>query len=81
MDTGCTCTLVHAELCHRWSPGGTTMMTIDGQTFRCSGNACVRLTVPDSEIDAVDLQVMVVKQKPLGLDVILGIDSSHCWRV
>lgn len=51
------------------------MMTIDGQTFRCSGNACVRLTVPDSEMDAVDLQVMVVKQKPLGLDVILGMDA------
>lgn len=71
VDTGSTETIVHASCCMRWQPRITSVTTISGDTFRCTGVGEVSVETPAGL--CARLEALVVSQPPLGADVVLGI--------
>ncbi|XP_045101323.1 uncharacterized protein LOC123498225 [Portunus trituberculatus] len=57
--------------CMRWQPRITSVTTISGDTFRCTGVGEVSVETPAGL--CARLEALVVSQPPLGADVVLGI--------
>ncbi|KAF0313984.1 Protein PET100, mitochondrial [Amphibalanus amphitrite] len=72
VDTGCTDTLVYAGACSDWSTRPVNMMTVNGGTLRCAGTA--EITVQHQE-NRASLAALVVPDRPLGMDVVLGMSG------
>ena len=83
MDTGCTDTLVYAGRCQDWSPRTVKMTTISGDQLQCCGTGSIEVKTTDRR---VKLEVLVVPERPLGVDIVLGMNgitalgASACGR-
>ncbi|KFD46673.1 hypothetical protein M513_12441 [Trichuris suis] len=73
VDSGCTSCIVHAPCCHQWKRQHTTLRTISGDVLRCAGTGTVRLEPCEGHTVVVD--VIVSDRKPLGFDVVLGVNA------
>ena len=73
IDTGSTDTIVFASFCARWRPRRIDVTTISGGSLRCLGVGSVDVETPTGRRAALD--VLVVDQRPLGADMVLGISG------
>lgn len=49
------------------------MRTVSGERYQCDGSGPIRVCLPNGA--AADLDVLVVMEKPLGFDLVLGMDG------
>ncbi|KAG0730407.1 hypothetical protein GWK47_028329 [Chionoecetes opilio] len=76
VDTGCTDTIVHVRCCGQWQPRTTTITTISGETFQCTGVGSV--TVETSTDQLAKVHALVASEQPLGVDVVMvSLVSLH----
>ena len=72
VDSGCTRTLVHESVCRRWRGGAVRVVTVSGEQLECAGTSDVSIAVSSC---AVEVSALVVRERPLGFGVILGMDA------
>lgn len=75
VDTGSTETIVHASCCMRWQPRITSVTTISGDTFRCTGVGEVSVETPAGL--CARLEALVVSQPPLARMLYLASQASR----
>ena len=73
IDSGCSRCIAHAQYCASWTVKIVDVMTVNGQRQRCEGVGRLQLCVCNG--DSVVVDVYVVDFKPLGFEVILGING------
>ena len=71
VDTGCTDTIVHVDCCKEWRPHRVPITTMSGDRLCCRGVGRVSVRLPDGH--EAQLEVLVVEEKPMGVDVVLGM--------
>lgn len=72
IDTGCSMSIVHLSCCSHWSEKKVDLLTINGERQQCVGVGNVNVSTHDGI--SVDIDVLVVKFRPLNFDVILGMN-------
>lgn len=73
VDTGCTDTVVHQVRCTHWDPQRTQLVTLGRNAISCSGRGYVKIQL--NEGSQANVEVLTVKDAPLGFDVILGMNG------
>ncbi|CAE1328869.1 unnamed protein product [Acanthosepion pharaonis] len=73
VDTGCSRSIVSADRCVTWSSQQIEIRTIDGVSRACCGVGTVSILTDGGNHAKVD--VLVARQRPLGYDLLLGIDA------
>ena len=73
IDTGCSRSIVHASVCVNWKRQRENIFTVSGERSECDGVGQVSVELEDGT-KAV-FSALVVREKPLGLDLILGMDG------
>lgn len=73
IDTGCTDTIVYGPCCMQWRPQTINIMTISGGSFQCAGVGSVTVETPTGQ--RAHMNVLVACERPLGVDVVLGISG------
>jgi len=73
VDTGCSKTIVSTNYCRAWSKRDMDITTIDGTSKACCGVGVV--TIHTGKGDSAKIDVLVTRGKPLGYDLLLGIDA------
>ena len=73
IDTGSTDTIVYAPFCARWCPQRTEVTTISGGSLRCCGVGSVDVETPEGR--RASLEALVVDQRPLGAEMVLGMSG------
>ena len=71
IDTGCTDNIVYSPVCTQWRPERVTVTTISGDPFTCSGKGTVAVQTPSGQ--HADVEVLVVSERPMGADMIIGM--------
>ena len=71
VDTGSTDNIIYAPLCAGWRRRLVRVTTISGGELRCSGVGTVTVEAPTGH--RASLEVLVVEERPLGVDVVLGV--------
>ena len=71
VDTGSTDNIVYAPLCSRWAPRVVRVTTISGDELKCSGVGHVTVEAPTGH--RASLEALVVEERPLGVDMVLGV--------
>ena len=71
VDSGCTDNLVHASVCRPWRRQRTTVTTMSGDSFSCSGVG--RALVRTATSQSAEVDVLVLESRPMGVDMVLGI--------
>ena len=71
IDTGSTDTIIYAQLCAHWRPRLVRVTTTSGDELRCSGVSSVTVEAPTGH--RASLEALVVEQRPLGVDMVLGV--------
>ncbi|CAE1163005.1 CYP4B1 [Acanthosepion pharaonis] len=73
VDTGCSRSIVSADRCVTWNSQQIEIRTIDGVSRACCGVGTVSVLTDGGSHAKVD--VLVARQRPLGYDLLLGIDA------
>ena len=73
IDTRSTDTIVYAPFCTRWRPQRIDVTTISGGSLRCRGPGSVDIETPTGR--RVSLEALVVDQRPLGVETVLGMSG------
>ena len=73
IDTGCSRTIVDADRCCSWRKAGVNVETFGGTSRACCGVGIVSISTDEG--DSAKIDVLVVRGKPLGFDLLLGIDA------
>ncbi|KRX11860.1 hypothetical protein T07_3627, partial [Trichinella nelsoni] len=73
VDTGCSVCVAHASCCRSWRKEDVTITTMCGQAMGCEGTGVVQLR-PRGK-GPIEVEVIVVRSKPLGYDLILGMNG------
>ena len=77
IDTGCTRSIVHVSVCRKWERRSVSVVTVSGQQLKCAGTAEVDVEVPG--LRPVMVSALVVEERPLGFNVILGMDGVEAF--
>ena len=72
IDTGCSQTIVHADRCQSWRKANVDVETIGGTSRVCCGVGVVSISTDEG--NSVRIDVLVVHGKPLGFDLLLGVN-------
>ena len=72
VDTGCTDSLVYRAVCSQWSDSAVQLTAVNGSTLQCCGETELWVTVQGMRRK---LRALVVEERPLGMEMILGMDS------
>uniref|UniRef100_A0A5S6Q0Q8 Retropepsins domain-containing protein n=1 Tax=Trichuris muris TaxID=70415 RepID=A0A5S6Q0Q8_TRIMR len=75
VDTGCSKCVAYVACCKNWKKRRVSMITVDGKELRCEGKGIVHLQPPGCGSGQVSVEVIVVSTKPLGFDLILGMNA------
>ena len=73
IDTGSTDTIIFAPLCARWHRRRVDVTTISGGCLPCRGVGSVEVETPSGR--RAVLEALVVDQRPLGADMVLGMSG------
>ena len=73
VDTGCSQSILSASRCRAWNGQRIRLRTIDGVSQACCGIGTVTI-LTDGGVQA-KVNVLVARGKPLGYDLLLGIDA------
>ncbi|KRY07334.1 Pol polyprotein, partial [Trichinella patagoniensis] len=73
VDTGCSVCVAHASCCRSWREEDVAITTMCGRAMRCEGSGVVQLR-PHGK-GPIEVEVIVVRSKPLGYDLILGMNG------
>lgn len=73
IDTGSTDTIICAAFCAQWCPRRVDVTTISGGSLRCRGVSSVEVETPTGR--RAVLEALVVDQRPLGADMVLGMSG------
>ncbi|CAE1309081.1 unnamed protein product [Acanthosepion pharaonis] len=71
VDTGCSRSIVSADRCVTWSSQQMEIRMIDGVSWACCGVGTVSVLADGGN----HAKVLVARQRPLGYDLLLGIDA------
>ena len=72
VDSGCSCSVIFAPLCESWVRDHVSLVTVSGERSVCEGKGRVRVDVAGK---SVVVKVLVVSYKPMGVDLILGMNG------
>ncbi|KAF0293882.1 Intracisternal A-particle Pol-related polyprotein [Amphibalanus amphitrite] len=72
IDSGCSCTIIHESCCASWRRCGVTVMAVNGSRLPSSGVTEVAVQLKSGG-PAVTLSAVVVPDKPLGVDMLVGM--------
>ena len=78
VDTGCSRSIVSADSRAAWSDQQVDMRTIDGTSRACCGVGTVSI-LTNGDCHAV-VNVLVARERPLGYDLLIGIDVTRALR-
>lgn len=78
VDTGCTTSIAHVSVCSNCSTKSTSVTTISGEQLQCIGMGIVQVCLLSGASAAVD--VLVVKEPPLGFKFILGMNGITAFH-
>ena len=73
IDSGCSRSIVRAELCRSWTKEPITIATLTGNTGVCCGTGTVHIRTNSGRSARVD--ALMVHDRPLGFDLLLGFDA------
>ena len=73
VDTGSTDTIIYAPFCASWCPQQIDVTTISGGSLRCRGLGTVEVETPTGR--RASLEALVVDQRPLGAEMVLGMSG------
>ena len=73
VDTECSQFIVSTNCCQMWRKQGVDVMTINGLSQACYGVGTV--TIYDEKSNTAEVDILVMQEKPLGYDLLLGIDA------
>ncbi|KAF0291551.1 Lysozyme C [Amphibalanus amphitrite] len=73
IDTGSTDTIIYAPFCAQWRRRVVRVTTISGDDLKCSGIGSVTVEAPTGHRAA--LETLVVEERPLGVDMVLGVSG------
>ncbi|KAF0308752.1 hypothetical protein FJT64_020068 [Amphibalanus amphitrite] len=73
IDTGSTDTIIYAPFCAQWRRRVVRVTTISGDDLKCSGIGSVTVEAPTGHRAA--LETLVVDERPLGVDMVLGVSG------
>ncbi|KRY93010.1 hypothetical protein T4D_12099 [Trichinella pseudospiralis] len=73
VDTGCSVCVAHASCSRSWRKQNVAITTMCGRAMGCEGTGVVQLK-PRGK-GPVEVEVIVVRSKPLGYDLILGMNG------
>ena len=73
IDTGSTDTIICAPFCAQWRPRRVDVTTISGGSLRFRGVGSVEVETPTGR--RAVLEALVVDQRPLGADMVLGMSG------
>uniref|UniRef100_A0A5S6QA32 Integrase catalytic domain-containing protein n=1 Tax=Trichuris muris TaxID=70415 RepID=A0A5S6QA32_TRIMR len=73
VDTGCSNCVAHVSCCASWRKSSASIIAVDGSEIQCQGLGTVQLQSAEGDRDKVD--VVVTARKPLGFDLILGMNA------
>ncbi|KRZ59047.1 hypothetical protein T02_3184 [Trichinella nativa] len=73
VDTGCTVCVAHASYCRSWRKEDVAITTMCGRAMGCEGTGVVQLR-PHGK-GPIEVEVIVVRSKPVGYDLILGMNG------
>lgn len=71
VDSGCTENLIFAPYCGQWRRQRVTVMSMSGDSFFCDGIGRVYVEAASGQSAVVD--VLVVRERPLGVEFVLGV--------
>ena len=72
VDSGCSCNIVHESCCADWRRCSVNVMAVNGSRLQSSGVADVTVRL-SSDGTPVTLRAVVVPEKPLGVDMLIGV--------
>ncbi|KAF0303348.1 Intracisternal A-particle Pol-related polyprotein [Amphibalanus amphitrite] len=72
IDSGCSCTIIHESCCASWRRCGVTVMAVNGSRLPSSGVTEVAVQLKSGG-PAVTPSAVVVPDKPLGVDMLVGM--------
>ncbi|KFD63395.1 hypothetical protein M514_24416 [Trichuris suis] len=73
VDTGSTRCIIYAPCCRSWRKQQIHVTTVSGEQLHCIGVGSVKLQL--SEGDPVTIEGVIADKKPLGFDVIIGMNG------
>ena len=73
VDSGCSRCIVYAPCCRSWERCSVRVKTVSGQEMRCVGTGTIVLAV--AGVGEVAVAAIVVDVRPLGFDVIMGMNG------
>ena len=73
IDTGCSRTIVDANRCWSWKRATVDVMTIGSMSRPRCGDGMVNVSTEES--GSAKISVLVVRGRPLGFDLLFGIDT------
>ncbi|XP_043204508.1 uncharacterized protein LOC122371842 [Amphibalanus amphitrite] len=73
IDSGCSKSIVCESFCRKWTARQTNVKTVSGEAYRCDGVGPIELSLGEER--SVTIDALVVKEKPLGFDLVLGMDG------
>ena len=73
IDTGCSRSIVHVSACADWRQQRESVYTVSGERSECAGVGRITIQLDNGATAVIDS--LVVQDKPLGLDMILGMDG------
>ena len=73
IDTGCSQTIIDADWCQSWRRVIVDVMTIGGMSCLSCGEWMVNVSMEDGS--SAKISLLVVRGKPLGFDLLLGIND------
>ena len=77
VDTGCSRSIVSANRCQMWMNQRVDVMTINSLSQACCSVGTV--TICNEKGDTAEVDVLVMQEKPLGYDLLLGIDAIRAF--
>lgn len=72
VDTGCSCCIAASEISGRWVAKKTQVSTLGGGNFTCDGIMQCEVAVGGT---VASVEVLIVRDKPFGYGVVLGMDA------
>lgn len=73
VDTECSTSIICVSYCSRWTKSDVSFITVGGNSTKCLGVGHVSLRISEEQFVQVD--VLVVEFRPVGFDMILGMNG------
>ena len=73
VDSGCSDNIIYLPCCEKFTKRPVALTTVGGERLSCDGVG--RVTVETSAGQRAEISALVMDQRPLGVELILGVDG------